>query len=257
MDRKHKYFVILLVYEVLLGYVAVILNFYLYLYLALSWYLPALFFIFQIKTFSKHLLLPGIFYSIFVSFAIDYLGHYTRAWEYWNNSNFAVTGIKIDEMPIESILWAYGFWIFTVGTYEYFFDKHRSHKKKPSELYLKLFVISITGIILYALKTIGRFEFDLMYVCILIFMGAYALIVISRTKLTFSRLALFGVMSLIFGVIIEVVSLRLNYWVFPLGSVIKDINMFGVIYPIEEFFWWIVLPIAIIATYELFIDTGD
>jgi hypothetical protein len=56
------------------------------------------------------------------------------------------------------------------------------------------------------------------------------------------------------NLVIELVGLHSGYWTFP-GEYIGVVSLMGATFPIEEFFFYVILSSAtIISYYELFVD---
>src|SRR3989344_6880809 len=142
-SKKKFQFLVLVLYEFIVGFVALSLNFNTLWYLSVSWVFPTIFFLYKLHLNRWRYILEALLWSIPGSLLIDWIGHYTRAWSYWENPLFASTGIGIFGIPIESFIWGSLFWIFYVVLYEYFFDENRASNFDKREKFL---VIGFTGV---------------------------------------------------------------------------------------------------------------
>ena len=109
---------------------------------------------------TSEYIFEALMWSIPSSILIDWIGHYSKAWNYWGNQLFASTGIDIFGIPLESFVWGSAFWIFFVMVYEYFFDENRFPTFKNKE---KLMALSITA-----------FSLFVVFLLLLTFFKAYA-----------------------------------------------------------------------------------
>jgi hypothetical protein len=59
-----------------------------------------------------------------------------------------------------------------------------------------------------------------------------------------------------FNIIYEIVGLRLRWWDFPGTQFVGHVSLFGVTFPFEEFFFWLVLGgFMVLSYFELFDNT--
>ena len=123
-SKKKGQFLILIAYEFIAGFLALSLDFNALWYLSVSWALPTLFFLYKLHLNRYRYLLEGLLWSIPGSVLIDWIGHYSRAWSFWDNPLFASTGFGLFGIPLESFIWGTLFWVFYVVVYEYFFDEN-------------------------------------------------------------------------------------------------------------------------------------
>jgi hypothetical protein len=251
-----KSFSLLIIYEVAVGYISLLLHFNALQYLSVSWALPAIFFIFHLKTKKRvGYLFEALLWSIPGSLLIDWIGHYSRVWSYWGNPFFASTGLKIATIPIESFIWGALCWLFYVAVYEYFFDTSR----RPSFGYKeKLLAFSITILSIVLIFLIRRYEPTIPYFYLMILAFAMFITVVSLApyrKLVPRSLG-FGLATFGIGLIVEFFSLAMGLWTFPPGHSILDIVIAGYNVPVEEILWWLVIPIGIASVHEVFADNA-
>lgn len=128
------------------GYISITFNFNALQYLLVSWALPTLFFLYKLHINRYRYILEALIWSIGGSLLVDWVGHYSRAWSYWDNPLFASSGINVLGIPIESFVWGSLFWIFYVVVYEYFFDENRASNFNSKEKLLA-FGFTVFGLI--------------------------------------------------------------------------------------------------------------
>ncbi len=192
-------------------------------------------------------------WSIPGSILIDWVGHYTRAWSYWDNPLFASTGINIFGIPLESFVWGSLFWIFYVVIYEYFFDKDRSSNFGKKEKFLALNFTIISLIIVFFINS-HKPAIPFFYAIVLVLLLLITILFLLYKKALTKRIIYFGIVVFVLGLQIEYFSLKLNLWLFPEGDFIKIVNFFQHLIPIEEILWWLIVPMCLAVTHEIFAD---
>ncbi len=254
ISTKKKYqFLILVIYEFVVGYLAISLNFNALWYLGVSWVLPTLFFLYKLHLNRYRYILEALLWSIPGSLLIDWVGHYTRAWSYWDNPLFASTGIGIFGIPLESFVWGSTFYIFYVVVYEYFFDENRASNFSSKEKFIALgfAVISLIGVLLINSNQPTIPFFYLLILLLIIFMTAISL---APYRKLIPRVLKFGAIVFVLGLQIEYFSLKLGLWLFPDGDFLREVMFFSYSIPVEEVAWWIIVPMAVVAVHEVFAD---
>ena len=94
-SKKKFQFLVLVLYEFIVGFVALSLNFNTLWYLSVSWVFPTIFFLYKLHINRYRYILEALLWSIPGSLLIDWVGHYSRAWSYWDNPLFASTGVIV------------------------------------------------------------------------------------------------------------------------------------------------------------------
>jgi len=251
--EKKLQLVFLIIYEVIIGTIALNFNFNALLYLATSWVLPTMFFLYKLRTDRSGYIFEALMWSIPNSILIDWVGHYSRAWNYWGNPLFASTGIIIFGIPLESFVWGSAFWIFYVVVYEYFFDENRAPGFGKKEKFMALSLVFFSLIIVLLINLYNPIV-PLFYLLVLIFLLSIVVIFLIPYKRLIPRIIKFGFFVFTLGLLTEFFSLKLGLWTFPGGNSIKEILFFGYLMPIEEIIWWFVVPVAIATVHEIFAD---
>lgn len=256
--HKINNLLILLAYEFVFGFIAIVLEANLLSYLIFSWGLPTFYFLSRIKSFRLKWLTSSLFWGIPAALIIDFWGHYNKSWSYWDNPKFSVTGLELIGIPIESFIWGISFWLFHIVIYEYFFDKHRTHKSRRLEKYgtVTLFAIGVVAVVLHT-SGINVPELNFYYLFLIILYTLVSLLILSRYPQLLRRALFFGMLSLILGMIVELVSLTLGLWTFPGSEFITKVPILQHLVPIEEVIWWFIIPVAICLIHEAITDTGD
>lgn len=253
LQRKITHFILLIIYEIVVGIISLHLGLNALLYILLSWILPTIFFLYKLRLKQTGYIIEALMWSIPSSILIDWIGHYSKAWNYWTNPLFASTGIDVFGIPLESFIWGSAFWIFFVMMYEYFFDENRYPNFKNKE---KLMALSITAFSLVVVFLINFYKptIPYFYSIILCFLLLVTVFFLRPCKHLISRMIKFGIISFSLGILVEFFSLKLNLWTFSVEWSLKEILFFGHLIPLEEIIWWFIVPMAIATVHEIFAD---
>ncbi len=198
-----------------------------------------------------------IFWSVVVlgllmGFFSDFLAEFNGAWHVINLViPYKILGVE----PVDSIL-GYAFMVlFMVTFYEHFIDDERNRRlsKNASRLFL-LGIIAVTLLVAVYLESQTILKISHMYLKAGLAMMLFPVIYgFSHPKILtkFSAMALFFIPVYLMA---EIVVLKNNGWTFP-GQYIGWVTIFGVTFPFEELFFWMICYAGIIvAFYEHFID---
>ena len=109
LQRKITHFILLIIYEIVVGIISLHLGLNALLYILLSWILPTIFFLYKLRLKQTGYIIEALMWSIPSSILIDWIGHYSKAWNYWTNPLFASTGIDVFGIPLESFIWGSAF----------------------------------------------------------------------------------------------------------------------------------------------------
>jgi hypothetical protein len=251
--KKKLQFLVLIAYEVTAGFIALFLDFNALWYLGISWVLPTLFFLYKLHINRYRYVIEALLWSIPGSLVVDWIGHYTRTWSYWDNPLFASSGFGVFGIPLESFLWGSLFWIFYVVVYEYFFDENRSSDFNNKE---KLIVCSLGAISLSLVILINSYKptIPLFYLLILLLFVFLTALALAPYRKLAPRVLKFSSIVFILGLIVEFFSLKLGLWLFPEGDFVRTILVSGQMVPVEEVAWWFIVPMFIAAVHEVFAD---
>lgn len=210
---------------------------------------------------GKKYVKKSFFFSIVVSIpaiiVIDYIAHIT---ETWSIPDTIFPFRLFDLVTLEVILWAFFMIYYIVIFYEYFLDKHIKIKSwKPRMWYLASIVIIIFVLfLLFLLNSPESLQIPYFY---LVFgtIGILTPIILQLIKKTkiFSKFFLAAAYFFFLTLLYEITGLKLGWWTFPGTEFIGWILIFGVRFPFEEFFFWIMLlAMAVLSYFEFFDDDG-
>ena len=185
---------------------------------------------------------------------IDTIAHLTRTW--YVPSVFSVRIFNL--IPFEDLIWGVSFMYFIIMFYEYFFDSHNDKKVLRPKMKIAFSLMGVVISTILLLLTIAPHLLQIPFFYLWFGMMLFLLPVIvelARKPHLIQKFILTAAYFFPVTFIQEVTSLKLDYWTFPGNEVIGWINIFGVTFPFEEFFFWFVLTaMGILAYYEFFDD---
>lgn len=184
---------------------------------------------------------------------ISYIVHLKNVW-YVDSMFPPLLGYII----IEDLVWAV-FWIyFTILFYEAFIHHRVEHKLwHPHMRYFIIIVFALLGIFAFLLSTYSSL---LAIPYFYLYMGLTVMLLpvifeFAYHKRVFMTFIGTGVYFFYFHLIYEVTGLKLGWWSFPSTEFIGIVNVLGVVFPLEELFFWIMLGgISVLSYFEIFDD---
>lgn len=218
---------------------------------------PSVYLSFLLKENIKKSLIFSAVTSIPFIIVIDYIANVTKQWvEPQTIFPFRFLGI----ISVEVILWTFFLTYFMIMFYEIFFDNRKDDKIIFSQRTKFLATISLTVLLVFFLiyfftpQILYISYFYLKFGIILIFIPLF-IEMFRRPKLAGKALGI-GAYFFFLSFLYEITALKLGYWYFPGSQFIGMITIFGVAFPFEELFFYILLlPMACICYYEFF--AGD
>lgn len=202
------------------------------------------------KNWKKIIIAVIVFDILFESF--DFIAEYTRAWTVTS----LVFPVKLfGVLPLDNILGHMSIVLYTIVFYDHFLNKP---SKKISKNVKYPLVIGFIFIILAAL--VYFYNPDLMRIKYpFLILGTLA--IIPAIKLAYLRPSVFFKMSIagiyffFYYLSIELMANAYKYWIYTGNNYVGWVSFFGLTFPFEEFFFWVIFygP-TIIAYYELWID---
>ncbi len=160
-------------------------------------------------------------------------------------------------VSLDILIW-YFLWIFSViSFYEYFVEYDNSAKISKNAL-----PIAVTGVLVAAMVVLlGTFTNILLFEHTYFWLGAvtlipYTYIVMRKPKLFVKSLMVAPYFFYLF-LVFELTALYADLWSFS-GHYIGMVNIVGLAFPFEEFFFWIMLSATVTAAYyEHTVDNLD
>ncbi|MBP7966835.1 hypothetical protein KAZ66_01045 [Candidatus Woesebacteria bacterium] len=193
--------------------------------------------------------------GMIVAFIVDFLAELNGAWSWAPVGQLVFPNMLFGLIPIDVLIW-YFFWLLlTIVYYEHFFEHEKT--KKVSKLFKK--AVSFFALLLILVISVFYLNADFLrfpYAYFVIgFLGALPFFyLIARKPHLVGKLLKAGLFNIFLFLSFELTALSLDQWRFP-GEYIGSIQLFGLVFPFEEFVFWIVLGTPIILSYyEIFID---
>lgn len=205
----------------------------------------------------KKALLAAFLLGTVWGFSFDYVAEFNRAWGWSTNTDLTFPIQFFGVVSLDILIW-YFLWVFlTILFYEYFSEYDFS--KKISPLYKKSLAVGI--VVAPLLVFISKFAPQMLQ-----FQYAYLVLGVCTpipfTYILWRRAKLFPkVMGVVpFFVFLymafELSALNAGLWSFP-GQYVGSISIFHLSFPIEEFFFWVLISSAVTAAYhEYVVDDG-
>lgn len=252
MEVKKRYeLAILFAYFLLMSFIAWKLNFRHFEMSLLYFGIPAIYFLFRVKATSRSLLLRTLLVTTPITIILDTVAHINKAW--YESSLFAFR--FLDLFPLETFIWAFNYCLFIIVFYEYFFDKERKPERNKRytismlTLWFGAFVVSLIVLLSDSILKIPYF-----YALFILFFVIFVTFALLRKKNFYIRTTLASIYLFIPSLLHELVSLENKHWIFERGYHIGYLEIFKYTIPVEEMLWLIIIPMAIIIVYEIFLD---
>ncbi len=191
--------------------------------------------------------------GLFVFIAIDYIAVTMSQW-YFPHSILPYR--LFGKVALEGVLWMFAWVYFIIMYYEYFLEK-----KCAPRLYYPAFKFMFIGFLailatFLIVKQINESFLHIPYFYLVfgIFLGLIPLVcVLLRFPNLFTDFAKAAVYFAFFGLVWELTGVPLGHWSFPGTQFIGWVKLFGVRFPFEELFVWILLgAMAVLSWYEFF-----
>ncbi|HLC73573.1 MAG TPA: hypothetical protein VJH20_02970 [Candidatus Nanoarchaeia archaeon] len=253
MKKKKIDLIILLLYPAFASLISIIFEVNTFFSILVFFGIPSLFLSLKLRKYILKNIYVSAIAGIFFLPIIDYIAHITKTWFIPSMFDFRILG----QISIEFFLFATLNVYFVVAFYQYFLEEHLISKSNKNMKYLVFIIVGL--LILFPLL----FVFNPIYLQIpyfyLIFGAISILIPIILVLLKFPILyakffkaaAYFFFLSITY----EITALKLGLWEFPGNQFIGWVEIFGVRFPFEELFFWIILgAMAVLSYYEFFDD---
>lgn len=204
------------------------------------------------KSWNKIIVFTLVFGGLF-GFLFDFYAEFNKAYHVVSTIfPFRIFGI----LPLDNILGHMMMALLTVTFYEHFIDREIHHKISS---HLKFAVLPgvFAGLVFILLFFFNRELLQAKYP----YLYAGIVAVIFPVYLGFKKpqfiknMAETAIYFFFLWFASELLAVRLNYWIYPGNNYIGWITVFGLSFPFEELFFWMVFYAAtLVSFYELFID---
>lgn len=188
---------------------------------------------------------------------VDYVAEKTGTW-IWPLPDSIIPFRFFNVVSVEVLLWIFLHVYVVVMFYQYFFEKkyiERFWDKRAKEALIStllFFACFVFAFIFFPKKLEVSYWYfifgsiGILPVVILEDMGY---------PLVFPKLLKTAIYFFYLNLTYEIVALKVGWWTFASNQFIGNMHLFGVQFPFEEFFFWIILfSLAILSYYEYFFN---
>lgn len=207
------------------------------------------------KNWSK-LFLGALIFGCVYGFALSFFAEATDTWTV-NNTIFNFRFFSVN--TLEEVLGHGMMALSTFTFYEHFLDSERN--KKLNRRYISALVLGFFGsffliLTYYTHKNLFR-SLRLPYLYVGLIAITPLIITVIRHPRFLPKIAILSIYFFILYFTVEFFAVAFNYWSYPGNNYVGSINIFGLQYPFEELFFWMLLYAPTITIfYELTIDDG-
>lgn len=246
-----------LVYPVVAAVVALVFSISAFGSVFLFFGIPALYLSLRGRKYVKSALVFSSIISIPAVVIVDYIAHLNGQWLIPSS----ILPFRLFSfVTLEAVAWAFFQLYFTAIFYEYFFDKTANRKLwTPRVKALLAFSIGVfalfIGLLIVRPETLVIPYFYFLF-------GTFGILLPTLVYAVFNpslvgKIAKVGAYFFYLTLVYELTALSLGWWSFPSSQFIGWVEILGIRFPFEEFFFWLVLFSAwIVSAYEFCIDDG-
>ena len=201
----------------------------------------------------------SLFVSLFIlpfMVIVDYIAEATQAW-LWPLPQSMFPKL-FNYVWVEVLVWVFLHIYIVIMFYQYFFEKHilkRFWDRKSEEVLLGTIFISVLFMLVLIVYP-KALHIPYWY---LVFgtLGILPAVIFEDLKypMVFQKLLKTAMYFFYINFTYEITALKIGWWSFPSTQFIGYVSFFGVTFPFEEFFFWIVLfTLAALSYYEYFFN---
>lgn len=249
---KEKEIILFLIYFLVIGVLTFLFKFSYIPGVLLFFGVPSLYLTLRKKEIFKKTFISSLLASITICLIIDYIAIASKAWFEVSTLNYFIFKI----VPVDMFVWGFLLFYFSISFYEYFLDKDKNKKifsKNTKFLVSLLLGLSIIfGIIYLTNKDLFVIKYFYSFFILIGLILPISLVLLKCPQLMKKSIIL-AIFFLFFGIIYELSALYAGQWAFA-GNYLGRINLFDLSFPIEELFYFILAPPALILVYEFFMD---
>lgn len=215
---------------------------------------PAIYLGLRSKKFWKKIILSTIIFGGLFGFFFEFI-------QELNGSYHVVSSVlpKIfNIIPIDNILGHMMMTFLTLVFYEHFIDRKKSSHLSKNIFFALLPALSVIflSLVIFFIKP------DLLIISYSYFyMGIAAIIppiFLGFSKPIFIKdMAVTAIYFFFLYFFVEIFAVKFGWWIYPGNSYVGQIYIFGITYPFEELFFWMMFYAAsLVSYYELFVDNN-
>src|SRR3989338_9421228 len=204
-----------------------------------------------------HRVCAGTFlFGFLFGFGFDFMALINMAWDEPLNQLFFRNRI-LGVIALDHIIW-FLLWTFSIITfYDHFLDHERSDKISHNYRWGLYAALAFIGAMLFLyIVAPNILLFRYAYLVLGITATIPLMLLIIRRPSFYSKFIKVVPYFFLLYLSYELVAVYLGQWNFP-GQYIGKINIFGLEFPFEEFFFWTIMSsVSILSYYEIFVDDG-
>lgn len=257
MKNKNKKIDLLVVIGMILISIPIIIYFKVNFLISTIFFfvIPSVYLLIRKPKSIKRIITASFLFGILFGFIFDFLAEFNNAWAWAGGKGLVFPNKILGIVPIDVLIWFF-FWVFLIVVfYEHFVEHDRSDKISPNFKYaffpglaVLIWVLAIFFINPNLLKS------DYAYFVLGIFTLIPFIILVIRKPALLGKFVKVSAFFFFLYLSFELTALKLDQWSFP-GQYIGTVQLFGAVFPFEEFFFWILMSSTIVlAYYELFVD---
>ncbi len=213
--------------------------------------LPAIYISFRLPKYSRKCLIESSALSIPIVLTIDYIAHVSNAWYEYSSE----IGIRVlDSFPIETFVWGFVYIYLIIISYEFFFDRSKINKM-PRKFRKEILVLSLILFFFLAVLFLNNqlLIINNFYTYLSIGFLLFVLIGFYKHPKLFNKIIITEIYFFLPWIIHEIFSLESKHWIFR-GTYLGSIQIFNYSFPLEEFWWLIIVVPAVLLWHEHFAD---
>ena len=257
MPKKEvrKFNLLFFLYPILAAIISFAIKANYFISIVLFFGIPSLILSFKNKKLIKKAALFALVLGFPTTLILDHMAHSAKAWFILQSVlPFRLFGTVTGE----SILWGFLIVYFIVMYYEYFLEhKLKDKLYAPNLKYLMMLFFGLFLLFLTVLITNPALLYvDYFYLKAGLLLGLLPILsVLFQFPNLLTKFFKTGAYFFYLTFIMEITALKLGQWTFPGEQFLGWVTLFGVAFPFEELFFWMILgAIAILSYYEFFDD---
>ena len=183
---------------------------------------------------------------------VSYFAHIDGSWY-----NPSVIGIRFfDAYPLDDFIWVFLYFYYILAVYEYFFEREKIltlPKKFINFEFIGLILSFVFTIYVYWREIPITISYFYLWIVIILFLFLPGLIFAFHPKV-FIKAIYTGLFFIPLSFLYEYIANIKGNWFFPGNNFIGYVQLPGVSFPLEEFFFLFLAVPALVACYEFLAD---
>lgn len=217
--------------------------------------IPAVWYSIKIPHIAIKTALFSLVASVPIAIIMDYICTLNNSWIVSHSIfPFKLLGI----VPIEDVIWLFLITDSILIFYEYFLNKHKIEKTISPKMKYLIIILSLFFCFFFITYLVNpnlmKVSYSYFWTSMVFFFLPTVIFLINFPKLL-NKYVKIGIYYFFVILLMEIVGLELKHWVFTGDNFIGWVELFKYRFPLEEFFFLIIIgPFAALSYYELFDD---